>query len=230
MLRSLLARLTGAAGGSQLELAFDRRAPLLARLRGLGLRRVEQLVLTRNRSTWVSWRGTELRVHEAFVDAPDEVLQAIVAFVHGRGVTRRVARKVILEYPIPRGEPRRRPVERVHPDDRPMCDRLVREHERLNVERFGGRLQRIRIRVSRRMRTRLGHYALARSHGTAEIVISWRHIRRHGWEEALDTLLHEMVHQWQEESGLPVDHRAAFRRKAREVGAVARARRAVTGR
>jgi hypothetical protein len=31
-------------------------------------------------------------------------------------------------------------------------------------------------------------------------------------------LLHEMVHQWQAENGLPVDHGAVFRRKAQEVG------------
>jgi hypothetical protein len=37
-------------------------------------------------------------------------------------------------------------------------------------------------------------------------------------DEVLDTLLHEMVHQWQDETGRPVDHGREFRRKAREVG------------
>ena len=32
------------------------------------------------------------------------------------------------------------------------------------------------------------------------------HLRRHGWDEALHTLLHEMVHQWQDETGYPIDH------------------------
>jgi hypothetical protein len=41
------------------------------------------------------------------------------------------------------------------------------------------------------------------------------------------TLLHEMVHQWQAENGLPVDHRGGFRRKAREVGILPAARRPV---
>ncbi len=227
MLRALVSRLTSRADPDQLALAFDRSAQMLHRLRAVGLRQIEDLVLTRNRSTYVSWRGTALRVHEAFLEAPPEVLRAIVVFVNGRGVARRVARKVILEYPVPRGPTRSRRAERVHPEDRPLCDRLTREHARLNAERFGGALKPIRVRVSRRMRTRLGHYALAASHGTAEIVISRRHLRRHGWDEAVDTLLHEMVHQWQEETGLPVDHRAAFRRKARDVGAVARARRTV---
>ncbi len=231
MLRSLLSRLTRGAARDpgQLELTFDAAGEMLARLRALGLRRIERLALTRNRSVYVSLRGVELRMHEAFTRAPEDVLRAIVVFVHGRGVERRVARKLILEYPVPRGTRRARTAERLHPDDRPMCERLVREHERLNVERFRGELKRIPVRVSRRMRSRLGHYALAASHGNAEIVISRRHIRRHGWDEALDTLLHEMVHQWQEEQGLPVDHRAAFRRKAREVGAIARAARRLGG-
>ena len=227
MLRSLLTRAGLTRDPGQLELAFDRGGHLLLRLRRLGLRGVARLTLTRNRSVWVSHRGGDLRVHEAFADAPDDVLRAIVVFTCGRGVQRLVARRMILEYPVPqRAAPRRAP-ERAHPDDRPIAARLTAEHARLNDERFGGVLRRVPVRVSRRMRTRLGHYAPAASHGSPEIVVSRRHIRRHGWEEALDTLLHEMVHQWQEESGLPVDHGPAFRRKAREVGASPRARRVV---
>jgi hypothetical protein len=30
--------------------------------------------------------------------------------------------------------------------------------------------------------------------------------------------LHEMVHQWQDQNGFPVDHGRVFRRKARAVG------------
>jgi hypothetical protein len=62
----------------------------------------------------------------------------------------------------------------------------------------------------------------------SEIVVSRRHIRRHGWEEALHTLLHEMVHQWQDETGHPIDHGRVFRAKAREVGVAPSARRTVT--
>jgi hypothetical protein len=36
-----------------------------------------------------------------------------------------------------------------------------------------------------------------------------------------------MVHQWQDEQCMPIDHGAAFRRKAREVGISPRARRTV---
>jgi len=38
----------------------------------------------------------------------------------------------------------------------------------------------------------------------AEIAISRRHLRRHRFEEVLTTLLHEMVHQWQDENALAV--------------------------
>jgi len=63
----------------------------------------------------------------------------------------------------------------------------------------------------------------------AEIVVSRRHIRRHGWEEALHTLLHEMVHQWQDEQGFAIDHGSSFRAKAREVGITPSARRRPSG-
>ena len=76
------------------------------------------------------------------------------------------------------------------------------------------------------MKSRLGHYTAAQHGESGEIAISWRHIRRHGLPEALHTLLHEMVHQWQDESGRAIDHGAAFRAKAREVGIAAAARRA----
>jgi hypothetical protein len=228
VLRSLFTRLGLTRDPGQLELTFDASGGLLARLQRLGLKGITRLTLTRNRSVYVSFRGPEMRVHEAFASAPEDVLRAIVVFANGRGVERRVAKRVIIEYPIPRSERKRRSTERLHPDDRPMADRLTQAHERLNTERFGGALSPMRIRVSRRMRTRLGHYAPAASHGTAEIVLSRRHVRRHGWDEALDTLLHEMVHQWQDESGLPVDHGQSFRSKAREVGAQPRAKRLVT--
>ena len=100
-------------------------------------------------------------------------------------------------------------------------------HRRLNAERFGGALGPIAVRVSRRMRSRLGHYAPAQRGAPAEIAISARHVKRHGFEQALQTLLHEMVHQWQDESKLPLDHGAEFREKASEVGITARATRTV---
>lgn len=135
-----------------------------------------------------------------------------------RGATR-TARK-------PR-KPRNVRLLRTHPADEVIAEQLVEWHRKLNVERFDGTLRTIEVRVSRRMRSRLGHYAPAQRGARAEIAISQRHVKRHGFEQALHTLLHEMVHQWQDESGLPLGHGADFRRKARAVGIVARARRAV---
>lgn len=123
--------------------------------------------------------------------------------------------------------PRAQRVMRTHPDDEPIALELLRWHARLNTERFGGALSTITVRVSRAMRSRLGHYAPAQRGVPPEIAISHRHVKRHGFEQALQTLLHEMVHQWQDESKLPLGHGADFRRKAAEVGIVARARRAV---
>lgn len=109
-----------------------------------------------------------------------------------------------------------------------MAEKLRHAFEVLNRERFGGSLAGVPIRVSRRMKSRLGHYTHRDPSGEGgEIVISRRHIRKHGWNEAIDTLIHEMVHQWQDENGLPVDHGRQFRAKARVVGISPKARRDV---
>lgn len=116
---------------------------------------------------------------------------------------------------------------RTHPDDEPIAMQLQEFHRRLNAERFDGKLGTIAVRVSRRMRSRLGHYAPAQRGAPAEIAISQRHLKRHGFAQALQTMLHEMVHQWQDESRLPLGHGADFRRMARSVGITASATRAV---
>ena len=214
-----------AAGDAQLALplvAAPRTAEeLLHRLRALGLRRMETCRLTRNRTVMVSFRGGELRVHEGYLAAPDDVLRAIVLFAQGRTrAERRAARDALLGWRVeaaPGTAPARR--ERTHPDDERMAATLAEWHRCLNAEHFDGGLTTVPIRVSRRMRSRLGHYTVATPGGDpAEIAISRRHIRRHGWDEAVHTLLHEMVHQWQDERGLAIDHGPGFRRRAREVG------------
>ncbi|HEV8497533.1 MAG TPA: SprT-like domain-containing protein [Gemmatimonadaceae bacterium] len=222
---------------AQLTLELD-AAPrtadeLLARLRTLGLRRITQCRLTRNRNVMVSFRGRDLRVHEGYLAAPEEVHHAIVAFVEGRTRgERRVAQRRIVSFRVetPPGASTRAPSrrERTRPDDQPAADRLTKYHAQFNAEHFHGALKAIPVRVSRRMRSRLGHYSAANANESGEIAISWRHLRRHGWDEALHTLLHEMVHQWQDESGHPLDHGRLFRAKAREVGIQAAAKREVT--
>jgi SprT-like family len=204
----------------QLELAFAPRTAdeLLGRLRGYGLTGITSLRLTRNRAVMVSFRGAMLRVHRAFLDASPEVLRAVATFVSGRTRAERArARTILLAHPVPRDERRRRREPR-HPEDAPAEERLAAAHRALNAERFAGVLRPISIRVSRRLKSRLGYYRVATPNEPAEIVISRRHVRRHGWAEAIATLVHEMVHQWQDERGGPVDHGHAFRAKAREVG------------
>jgi SprT-like family len=219
---------------TQLELALDRTQPrtadeLLARLRSLGLRSIESLRLTHNRNVMVSYKGSQLRVHEGYLSASEPVLRAIITFVQGRTRRdRKAAQLVIMSHPIvvaPRPEPRR---ERTHPDDDVIASKLMEWHERFNAEHFDGALTPIRVRVSRRMKSRLGHYSPQLPGGEPpEIAISRRHLRRHGWQEALHTLLHEMVHQWQAESSQEIDHGRIFRAKARQVGITPFARRVV---
>lgn len=198
---------------------------LLNRLTFLGLRRIDRCRLTRNRNVMVSFGGGELRVHEGYLAAPVDVLRAIVVFVEGRTrAERRGAQRTIVGHPV-RGAttPARR--ERTRPRDLPIADDLARYHAQYNERYFHGRLKSVQIRVSRRMRSRLGHYTAATTSDVAEIAISWRHLRRHGWSEALHTLLHEMVHQWQDETGHTIDHGKSFRAKAREIGIAPCARR-----
>lgn len=220
----------------QLALELDEEPPrnaeeLRARLQRLGLGSQYRVRLTTNRTVVVSHSGGELRIHDSFLGAGEEVWKAIITFVLGRNrVARQEARRTILEFPVPRLHDvprRRRAPERTHPPDLPIIHELSRWHKAYNEERFGGTLRTVPIRISRRMKSRLGHYSPAAEGYEPEIVLSRRHIRRDGWEEALHTLLHEMVHQWQDEQEFAVDHGANFRAKARAVGITPLACRAV---
>jgi hypothetical protein len=221
---------------AQLELGLNANTPhdaeqLLARLRLLGLRRITRCRLTRNRNVMVSFGGGELRVHQGYLAAPETVLRGIVTFVEGRTrAERRAAQHVIVTFPIRSQKPSVRR-ERTHPDDVDISAQLSAWHVRYNERHFGGRLKVVGIRVSRRMKTRLGHYTASSPGGEpAEIAISRAHLKKHGWNEALHTLLHEMVHQWQDESGRTIDHGSTFRAKSREVGIAPYARRVLATR
>ncbi len=50
-----------------------------------------------------------------------------------------------------------------------------------------------------------------------------RHLRRDGWARATGTLLHEMVHQWQAQTGRSLGHGRDFREKCAEIGIEGRA-------
>lgn len=212
---------------AQIELPLAPSVSFRERLSAAGLGPEWKVSTTGNRATMVSFRGNSLRVHRVYVDAPDPVLTAIVRFVTARrGSVRREAARLILQH-APRQPPAdARPVrvrDRTHPADEPWVERLRSAHRAYNAEHFDGALSEIGIRVSRRMRRKLGHYSPAADGLQPEIAIGRLHIRRDGWAAALQTLLHEMVHQWQDELGLPLAHDRRFRDMARRVGADPRA-------
>ena len=204
---------------------------LLERLNALGLRRVDRLRLTDNRSVMVSFtRRRVLSLHQGYVMAPDRVLKAIVRFV-AAGTPRPLraaAQHEILTFPVHQNgngdRPARRPERPLRGDDDAL-ERLGLLFADLNQRHFMGSLPPIPIRLSGRMRTRLGHVTIDDQGRATEIIISRRHLNGHGWDEAAHTLLHEMVHLWQSANGQVVDHGPAFRSKAREVGVAAAARR-----
>ncbi len=208
---------------------------LARRLQLLGLRGAAALRLTDNRSVMVSLspRGV-LSIHRGYAKAPDRVLRAVVRFL-ARGSSRtrrRAAEREILAFRAEdhaSGPPARRRVsDRPRPGDLEKLERLSRMFHDFNARHFGGRLPALPLRLSGRMRTRLGQLCLRHETGEPyEITLSRRHVERHGWDEAAHTLLHEMVHLWQHANGQPVDHGPRFRRKAAELGLVPSARRDV---
>lgn len=203
-----------------------RTAVLFSRLQEHGLRDVERLVLTRTRTVMVSLIGRSLRIHEGYADASERVLLAVVDFVQARDKAKRqAARQIILSFDVGLTAVRR--TEPPRAGDVALLTQLAEAHRELNEKWFGGELQQIALNLSSRMATRLGHFDPGSRNVKPEIVLSRRHVVRDGWRETMQTLLHEMVHQWQHETGQPVDHGAMFRRKAREIGIVAAAKRPV---
>lgn len=208
---------------------------LRRRLAALGLADVAKLRVTDNRAVMVSLsaRGV-LSIHRGYAKASDRVLKAVVRFLSRstRPALRRAARQEILSFRAELGaggtmRPRRA-ADRPRPGDVAHAERLARLFRDANAAHFGGTLPPLPIRLSGRMKTRLGQLCLEPGTGVPfEITVSRRHIERHEWAEVADTLLHEMVHLWQHVNGHPVDHGAAFRARAREVGVTPAARRSV---
>ncbi len=205
---------------------------LPTRLYLLGLHGVSRVVTHTNRSVMVSiGKRRVLRIHAGYAYASDSVLRAIVRFLDPRlpRAVRRAAERELLAFPVEEfassGPPRLRQ-ERPRPGDLLLLHRLSQAFDRFNREHFAGQLSTVPLRLSSRMRSRLGELSVdIRTGQPIEIAISRRHIARHQWGEVEHTLLHEMVHQWQAETGLPVDHGPLFREKARQVGVVPGAKR-----
>jgi hypothetical protein len=223
----------GSQGG-----ATGQRPPLAEslplRLQALGLTQITRVVTHTNRTVMLSFSKGVLRIHQGYAFASDRVLRAIVRFLNPRvpKILRRAAEREFLAFPVEAHAPSRertRSRERPLPGDVALLHRLEGLHQRLNASHFEGKLGTIPIFISSRMRTRLGELSADIRSGTPlQITMSRRHLNRHGWAEVEHTMLHEMVHQWQAESGLRIDHGTTFRKKAREVGVIPAARRTIT--
>jgi hypothetical protein len=190
----------------------------------------QRLMFTRNRRTMISvGRDRSLiRMHVAFASA-DEAVLAAVAVVYTPGVSsrkREAAKRVVRAFirTIPTERVAARPLRRyAHPADRVQLERMQAVFDQVNRAAFGGKLPRVPIHLSRKMRRRNGHFS---SH-PLEIVISWRLCVHGAAGEAEETMRHEMIHLWQYIEGLPVDHGPVFRRAARRLDVHPRATRPV---
>ena len=205
---------------------------LEARLRAAGLPAGIPIVAHRNRRVLVSFtRSGALRVHAGYSFAPDPVLAAIARWARPRlrRAERLAAGRILAAFPVhvhepPVVRPRRRPSVPADPGDLVRLERLRALFTELNAQHFGGLLGPVELRLSALMRRRLGEFRPASGPGARpEIAISQRHLRYHGWAAASETLLHEMVHQWQAESGRPLGHGPDFRRKCAAIGIEGRA-------
>src|SRR5918911_3252565 len=135
---------------------------LAQRLKQLGLRDVDRVLTHTNRTVMVSLTARRvLRLHRGYAAAPDRVLRAIVRFLDPRlrRALRRGAEREFLAFPVERyAPPPARPprCDRPQPGDLMLLHRLEQLHGRLNLDYFAGSLSMLPIRVSGRMRTRLG--------------------------------------------------------------------------
>jgi hypothetical protein len=204
---------------------------LILREVALGGARFERLVLTRNRRVMASVadRGRTLRLHESFRSAPADTLHAVGRlFSRASPAVRRGARNAVREYLTRAIDPAdlpsrpRRPAA-VPPTDGPLLERLAAEFARVNVAHFDAALPAVPIRISDRMRRRLGHFCA----DPLEIAISRTLCDRGVAGDLEETLRHEMIHLWQWHTGTRVGHGPDFRRLARKLGITPRATRAV---
>jgi len=207
-------------------------AELETRLRAAGLSPETPVVPHTNRRVLVTLtRRGALRVHAGYRFAPDPVLAAIARWARPRQrrADRLEAGRILAAFPVHAHEPprtalRRRPSLPADPGDAARLERLGNLHALLNSRHFGGTLGEVKLRLSARMRRRLGEF---RPPSGAEprpvITLSRRHLRRDGWSRAAETLLHEMVHQWQAQNGRPLGHGPEFRLKCSEIGIEGRA-------
>ncbi|HEX2912552.1 MAG TPA: SprT-like domain-containing protein [Chloroflexia bacterium] len=103
----------------------------------------------------------------------------------------------------------------------PITQELIEKlYNSLNLQHFGGTLPACRLELSRRLvRTAGKIWPRARL-----IRLSVTYHERYGQEELSNTILHEMIHLWLYEQGLPSGHTERFREKLAEVGLEGRVR------
>lgn len=213
----------------------ESRVTLAARFAALGFTALGEIRTHANQRTMVSAARGVVRLHAGYAAAPDRVLIAIARFLERRTPRslRLEARRALLEYPAQQHVPahlhvaedvrrRRRVLEPARAGDVRLLQLLRERHAVLNARHFEGHLSEIPLVVSGRMRRKLGHVALEGGKAI-ELAMSRRHLLKDTEDAWMETLLHEMVHQWQAETGRPVDHGAEFRRKAVALGITPRA-------
>ena len=192
-------------------------AEILEFLRASGARRLRRVRLKENRSTiWsLTQQGRVLNLHAAFGSAPSRVLGSFVAIANKAfkpdAEYRRAARRVAEWPPVNRELVRLRAQSRrlrtpgrrdlgvgpccATPGQRVYLRRLYRY---LNRTRFAGRLPNsLPLRLSNRMKTRLGHMVPGtrdRRPVVVEIALNVDLMLPGNGRARLDTLLHEMAH------------------------------------
>ena len=99
------------------------------------------------------------------------------------------------------------------PPELPSIAELQLLFARLNLEHFGGTLRAHRIDYNARMTTCTGRIGYRPPVIELSLPLLSRHPR-----QIMPTLLHEMVHAWLYQMGLPSGHGRDFKAKMREVG------------
>ena len=221
---------------------------LLSLLHRRGATRLRSVRFKANRSTiWsLTQSGAVLNLHVAYRTAPLEVLDhfaviardayrgtpeyrsAVSAVRAGEGLTlelRRIARELRRR---PRPQSRRRRRRSSSPRPTPCCATeeqrvyLQRLYRYLNQTRFDGRLPAdMRIRLSNRMKVRIGQMLPAVTNGVRhviEIALNVDLMLEGNGRERIDTLVHEMAHaaDWLFRGKL--DHGPSWRAWARYAG------------
>lgn len=205
----------------------------LTELRARGVGGIRRVRFRQNRTRLVSLSRDRrtLHVHVCYRRAPKEILDAIAAFLttSPRSPRHRGAVAALREWPgavagLAAARRARPPVRRAaRCCGTPAQLRFLRRlYDRLNRERFGGRLpDDVTLRISERMRRRFGHARLeasSRDRRVIELALNVDLFLEGNERELLDTLLHEMAHA---EAFLVSGHRghgAAWKRIAERVG------------